>query len=68
MKCLLCLHYDVVNLGCMEIAKKMGLSDPVLVEPDWGCKDFKDATSTNVLDKLSQSVTDSLRITVDIGV
>lgn len=60
MKCLTCLHYDVVNLECKHLADKFGLKEPVSTAPNWGCKDYKSATADNILDKIS--------IKIDIGI
>ena len=59
MKCLLCIHYDVVELSCSFLREKLNSDEPVYTEPDWGCKDYQSATSINLQEKL--------KITIDIG-
>lgn len=60
MKCINCIHYDVVKMECPHLAEKFGLDEPVPCDFHFGCKDFKSATSKNILEKL--------KITIDIGV
>lgn len=59
-KCINCIYYDVVRMECSHLADKFALDEPVPVDFNWGCKDFKSATSKNILKKLN--------ITIDIGV
>lgn len=59
-KCLLCLHYDVVNFECKRLQELLELSEPVRTDPDWGCKEYKNATAKNVLD--------NIKITIDVGI
>ena len=57
MKCLLCIHYDVVNLQCQHLAEKSGLEEPVSVPIDWWCGDYESATAKNLNDKLTVDIT-----------
>ena len=58
MKCLLCLHYDVVKFECSHLAEKLNLvEDAVQTEPSWGCKEYKNASSKNIADKIKIDIT-----------
>lgn len=58
MKCLTCLHYDVVKFECSQIAEKLDLiEDSVQVDPNWGCKEYTKPTAKAVSDKLTIDVT-----------
>lgn len=58
--CLTCIHYDVVNFECSKLAEILKLSEPVQVNPDFGCEEHKSATAKNVIDKV--------KVTIDIGI
>lgn len=55
MKCLTCIHYDVVNLTCKHLQEKFELSEPPEVPMDWYCADYADATMAH--DKLKIDIT-----------
>ena len=55
MKCLTCIHYDVVNLTCKQLQDKFELDEPPEVPLDWYCADYADATQA--ADKLKIDIT-----------
>ena len=48
MKCLTCIHYDVVNLECQRLAEKFNLEEPVKVDMDWSCAEYTDASDLKI--------------------
>lgn len=65
MKCLLCIHYDVVQLECEYWKEKLKLesypSDPFAT-----CSEFKPATAENKLEKYKHD--ERIRLNIDIGI
>jgi hypothetical protein len=65
MKCILCMHYDVVNFECKHLADKFGLDEHIQSDPTWGCNDYSSATAKNVIDKFAES--DKLKIDITVS-
>jgi hypothetical protein len=64
MKCLLCIHYDVLYMECQKLATRFELDKPVSVPFDWYCGDYLNATSENIIEDYEKELKIGIGVTI----